>query len=119
MQDFRQLIIWQEAMGLACDTYLASKTFPEAEKYGLTSQIRRSSVSIPSNIAEGCGRGSQREFARFLRIAYGSACELETQVLLAGNLGILDEARSATMATRIDRLRSRINALVSKVEETT
>ena len=119
MQDFRQLTIWQEAMTMARDVYTASESFPASETYGLRSQVRRSAVSVPSNIAEGCGRSSQREFSRFLRIAYSSACELETQLLLAGELEAMDPATSATMVARVDRLRARINSLIAKVEATT
>ena len=80
---YRDLIVWQKAMALAKQVYLITKTFPKDEIYGLTSQIRRCSVSVPSNIAEGRGRGSDKEFIRFLNIALGSVYELQTQLELA------------------------------------
>ncbi|MFC6996213.1 four helix bundle protein [Rufibacter roseus] len=81
MHNFKELKIWQEAMTLAKKVFELSASFPANEKYGLTSQINRSAVSVPSNIAEGAGRGSDKEFIQFLNIARGSAFELETQLL--------------------------------------
>ncbi len=77
MQDFRNLEVWQRAYALALDVYRASRQFPREEIYSLTSQVRRCSISIPSNIAEGCGRQTDADFKRFLHIAMGSAAELE------------------------------------------
>ncbi|MCZ6445408.1 MAG: four helix bundle protein [Planctomycetota bacterium] len=77
MQDFRNLEVWQRAYALALDVYRASRHFPREEIYSLTSQVRRCSISIPSNIAEGCGRQTDADFKRFLHIAMGSAAELE------------------------------------------
>ncbi|WP_242923824.1 four helix bundle protein [Pontibacter liquoris] len=93
MHNFKELIIWKEAMELAKAVYQASSLFPLNEKYGLTSQINRSAVSVPSNIAEGAGRGSDKEFNQFLNIALGSAFELETQLLLAHAFGFITEER--------------------------
>ena len=89
MKDFRELKVWQRAHRLALDVYQATKGFPRDEVYSLTSQIRRASVSIPSNIAEGCGRDGDPELARFLQIAMGSASEVEYQLLLSRDLGLL------------------------------
>jgi len=89
MKDFRQLKVWEKAHYLALAIYKASVNFPKEELYGLTSQIRRSSVSVPTNIAEGCGRNSDAEFARFLQIAMGSASETEYLLLLAHELSFL------------------------------
>ncbi|MGJ3235317.1 four helix bundle protein [Marivirga sp.] len=85
MQDYRKLRIWLLAMELTKNIYELTKEFPSEEKYGLTSQIRRSSISIPSNIAEGAGRNGYKEFNKFLGIAMGSLFELETQVELSYN----------------------------------
>lgn len=85
--DYRNLVAWQKAMNLVRQTYAVSASWPAAEMYGLTSQIRRAAVSVPSNIAEGHGRVSAREFCRHLSIAYGSLMELETQLLIARDLG--------------------------------
>lgn len=86
IRSFKDLIVWQKAYQLCLDVYKATKFFPKEERYGLTSQIRRAAVSVPSNIAEGHGRKSKAEYIQFLYIAYGSICELETQVLLADDL---------------------------------
>ena len=83
MQDFRQLKVWRKAHSLALAIYKGTVRFPRTELYGLTSQIRRACVSIPANIAEGCGRGGDPELGRFLQIAMGSASELEYHLLLA------------------------------------
>ena len=88
---YRDLIVWQRAMDFVERIYEATKEFPREEIYGLTSQLRRAAVSIPSNIAEGQGRNSQKEFAQFLAIAYGSLREAETQILIGGRLSYLKQ----------------------------
>lgn len=88
--NFRELQIWKESMELVKNVYLFTNLFPDSEKYGLCSQIQRSAISIPSNIAEGSGRSSEVEFVRFLRISISSSYELETQIILTGNLFLLD-----------------------------
>ena len=92
-QDFRQLIVWQKAMTLVTDIYRATQSFPGDERFGLTSQLRRSAVSIPSNIAEGQGRLTLGEFRQFIGHAKGSQCEVETQLLIAQNFGYLPDPR--------------------------
>ncbi|NLF65182.1 MAG: four helix bundle protein [Chloroflexi bacterium] len=87
MRDFRRLQVWQRAHQLTLAVYRMTESFPKHELYGLTSQLRRSAMSIPTNMAEGCGRESIVELARFLQIAMGSAKELEYQLLLAHDLG--------------------------------
>ncbi len=91
MHNFQELKIWQKAMDIAENAYLISADFPNDEKFGLTSQIRRSAVSIPSNIAEGAGRNTDGEFKNFLGIANGSCNELFTQLLLSKRLGLISE----------------------------
>lgn len=86
MSDFRDLNVWQKAMTLARDVYILTKDLPSEEKFGLTSQTRRCAVSIPSNIAEGSKRRTKQDFMQFLKIASGSAAELETQLLLAEDI---------------------------------
>lgn len=86
IKSFKDLIVWQKAMDLTIEIYQMTKEFPQAEQYGLVSQMRRCAVSIPSNIAEGKRRGTRKDFVQFLRIADGSASELETQVLIASKL---------------------------------
>jgi four helix bundle protein len=89
MRDFRNLKVWQKAHSLVLDVYRSSRGFPTDERFGLTSHLRKSAISIPSNIAEGCGRESERELARFLSIAAGSASETQYQILLAHDLSYL------------------------------
>ena len=89
MKDFRQLKVWEKSHQLALAIYKSTKEFPKEEVYGLTSQIRHASMSIPTNIAEGCGRNTDKEFARFLQIAMGSASEAEYQLILARDLNFL------------------------------
>jgi four helix bundle protein len=90
VRTYQELLVWQKAMDLVVTVYKLSAQFPKEEIYGLTSQIRRAAVSIPSNIAEGQGRGIGNEFARFLRISQGSIQEVETQALVAERLGYVD-----------------------------
>jgi len=91
MKDFRQLIVWEKSHQPALAVYKATKEFPKEELYGLTSQMRRAAMSIPTNTAEGCGRNTDAEFARFLQIAMGSASETEYQRLLSHDLGFLNK----------------------------
>lgn len=90
VKTLRDLIAWQKGMDLARATYLATAVMPDVERYGLTSQMRRAAVSIPSNIAEGHGRQSRTDYLRFLRMARGSLCELSTQHELATSMRMLD-----------------------------
>jgi four helix bundle protein len=108
-----ELLVWQEGMALARDVYGATENFPSHEVYGLTSQIRRAAVSIPSNIAEGAGRSGAREFFKFLSIARGSLCELETQLLLANDLGYLAECSG--LFDRIERVFGLLGGLMKSV----
>ena len=102
MKDFRSLIVWRRAHSLVLAVYRATERFPTEERFGLTSQVRRAAVSVPTNIAEGCGRGGEKEFARFLSIAMGSASEVQYLVLLAGDLALLE-------ATTRDGLEAQVN----------
>jgi four helix bundle protein len=86
-QSFKDLLVWQHAIGLTTEIYKLTATFPKAEQFGLTNQMRRAAVSIASNIAEGYGRATKGEYIQFLGIARGSCSELETQIVIAGNLG--------------------------------
>src|SRR5688572_10460639 len=91
MKDFRQLKVWEKSHQVALAVYKSTAKFPREERYGLTSQIRRASMSIPTNIAEGCGRNTDADFARFLQMAMGSASETEYQLLLAHDLGFINK----------------------------
>ena len=106
MSDYRALKVWQEGRALVRDVYDASATYPRTEAYGLVAQIRRAVVAIPANIAEGSGRGTQRDFARFVDFAIGSACELETLLILSEDVGFIDTERNAALLIRVARLRA-------------
>ena len=93
LKNYKELNVWQKSYKLCLHIYKVTKRFPRDEMYGLTSQIRRSAVSIPSNIAEGYGRKTTLEYVRFLYIAYGSVCELETQTMISGDLGYVGKER--------------------------
>ena len=93
LKNYKELKVWEKAYKLCLDIYTVTKRFPKEEIYGLTSQIRRSAVSIPSNIAEGYGRKITSEYVRFLYIAYGSVCELETQTMISGDLDYMKKEK--------------------------
>ena len=105
MGSFRSLKVWQHAHRLVLQVYRVTQPFPAAELYGLSSQMRRAAASIPSNLAEGIGRDSQAELARFSRIALGSASELQYQLLLARDLGYLEEELYREMDEEVDHVR--------------
>jgi carbamoyl-phosphate synthase large subunit len=100
---FRELTVWQLAMSLAKNVYELTATFPREERYGLSAQLQRCAVSIPSNIAEGNARASVRDYARFVSIALGSSAELQTQLLLSAELGLGDESLRAQALESCDR----------------
>ncbi len=110
MHNFKELIIWKEAMEVAKANYQASAQFPANEKFGLTSQINRSVVSIPSNIAEGAGRNSSKEFSQFLSIALGSAFELETQLYLAESFGFISTSGLKSLISQLEPIQKMINS---------
>ena len=102
MKSHRDLDAWKKSIGLVSEIYLLTKKFPPDELYGLTSQMRRAAVSVPSNIAEGAARGSSKEFSRFLSISLGSLAEMETQLLIAENLNYLPPDISLSQEIRPD-----------------
>jgi len=112
IRSYRDLRVWQEGMDLVEAVYVAAARFPAAERFGLTAQLRRSAVSVPSNIAEGWGRGQTGEYLQFLRYARGSLKEAETQWLIAGRLGYLDPDTVASLNERSQRLGRRLLALM-------
>jgi len=105
MSDFKKLRVWQKARELASTVYRATQAFPDAGRYGLTSQMRRAAVSVGSNIAEGCGRVAEPDKARFFRIAAGSLSELEFQVIIASDLHFLQEVAKDDLISRIQGTR--------------
>ncbi len=114
MDNFRNLIVSKRSVGIATEIYIMTSDFPNSELYGLTSQIRRSTVSISSNIAESAGRKSKKEFAKFLGIAYGSACELETQLLISMNLKFLKTNEFEVLFEDIIEIQKMLYALEKK-----
>jgi four helix bundle protein len=115
MQDFRNLTIWRQAHGLVLEVYRETAHFPASEQFGLTNQMRRAAVSVPTNIAEGCGRGSDADFARFLQIALGSASELEYQLLLAVDLRYLQSISASPLIEHVQTLKQMTSALLRKL----
>ena len=112
MQNFRELKIWSKAHRLTLDVYRATSGFPKEERYGLTSQARRTSVSVPANIAEGCGRDSDPDFARHLRIAMGSANELDYLMELARDLEFLHHERYSELVAKVNEVKQMLNAFI-------
>jgi four helix bundle protein len=112
MQDYSNLKVWQKGHRMVVEIYRGSSRFPKEELYGLVSQMRRCAVSIPANIAEGCGRDGDMEFARFLRISMGSANELEYYLLLSRDLGFLDKEKHAQLASDITEIKRMLNSFI-------
>jgi four helix bundle protein len=114
--DYKKLLVWNSAVELAVTIYSISSDFPKKEVYGLISQMQRSSVSISSNIAEGAGRNSNKSFAQFLSIAYGSACELETQVIIASRLNYISNEKAEEIMSSIQSIQKMIYNLINKMK---
>jgi len=118
MRDFRKYDLWEDSMGLVDLIYDLVSLFPESEKYGLSSQMIRAVISIPSNIAEGSSRESEKDFARFLQIALGSAFELETQLLIANRRKyIIDQERINEIIVTIQSIQKRLYGLKRKLNK--
>ena len=116
MKDFRTLKVWEKAHALTLEIYKATEKFPKHEIYALTSQIQRASVSIPANIAEGCGKDSDPELKRYFLISMGSASELEYLLLLAHDLGYLPENTFQSMTNDLVEIRKMLNAFIQKLK---
>jgi four helix bundle protein len=116
VQDFRNLKVWQKAHAVTLATYTATENFPTTERYGLTSQMRRASASIAANIAEGCGRSSDADFARFLHHAMGSASELEYFFLLAADLKHLQFAEHDRLTADTQEIKRMLASLIAKLK---
>ena len=115
MRNFREYDIWIDSMELVDSLYIIVAAFPSIEKYGLSSQITRSAVSIPSNIAEGASRNSEKDFARFLEIALGSAFELETQLIISSKRKYISEVELEGTIKKLSSLQKRIYGLRRKI----
>jgi len=115
MQDFRNLKVWEKSHSLALSVYRATGSFPKEELYSLTSQIRRACTSVPANIAEGCVKGSDAEFARYVNIALGSASEMEYQLLLAHDLGYMQGDKHEELSGTVVEIKQMLSALLKKL----
>ena len=118
IRSYRDLRVWQAGMDLAENAYRLSKKFPASEIYGLTSQIRRSATSVPANIAEGYGRESTRSYIQFLKTARGSLRELETHVLLAQRIGLIDATDSTDLIKKAESIGKMLSALIKSIGAT-
>ena len=116
MDSFRDLVVWQKAMVLATDVYRATQTFPRSEVYGLASQMQRASVAVPSDIAEGKGRLSKKEFVQMLSKGRGSLQELDTQVEIAKNLGYLEPDVFSRLSAQCDEVGRLLNGLIRSIQ---
>lgn len=115
INSFRDLKVWQKSMELVTEVYKQTKTYPAEELYGLTSQIRRSAVSVPSNIAEGYGRRSTGDYTRFLQISIGSLYELDTQLEISYNLGYLSNESFGVLNSSCSEIGKMLNGLINKI----
>ena len=116
MKSYRDLIVWNKSMSLVTLIYFALKKFPDEEKFGLVSQIKRSSVSIPSNIAEGYGRNYTKDYSRFLQIARGSLYEMQTQIEISKNLNFISEVDINEIFKLTLEIEKMLNSLINKLK---
>ena len=117
METHKDLRVWQQSIEMVTSIYLMTKAFPKDELFGLVSQMRRAAVSVPSNIAEGYARGSDKEKLHFLRISSGSMSEIETQLLLSLNLGYVSQEDFDELSEKITSLWKQLNALISSLKK--
>jgi four helix bundle protein len=115
MHNYKELKVWQKSRELVKFTYELTNKYPKEEIYTLTSQVRRAVVSIPSNIAEGAGHTSKKEFSRFLEIAYASSCELDTQIILSYDLNFINQNELNASANYIEELQKMLNGLIKSL----
>jgi four helix bundle protein len=118
MKTFRDLLIWQKSMALITNCYTISANFPKEEQFGLTSQIRRCAISIPSNIAEGFGRGTNKEYYRFLTISLGSLFEFQTQIEIAYNLNYITLESFNKLYEDSRELERMLTSFMNKIKDT-
>ena len=116
MQSYRELIVWQKAVGLSIEVYQLTDNYPKEEIYGLTSQMRRAAVSIASNIAEGRFRGTKKDFCQFLRIAFGSGAELETQIEISKRILKMQGLDYSSVDTLLAEVMRMLNAMIEKLQ---
>jgi four helix bundle protein len=116
MKDFRRLIVWEKSHALVLAIYKATQSFPKNELYGVTSQIQRAAVSVPTNIAEGCGKDSDAELGRYFKIAMGSSSELEYLLLLVRDLNYLTNDQYNQLQTNLVEVRKMLNVFIQKLK---
>ena len=116
-QSYKELLVWQKSMQLVTDTYMATESFPNSEIFGLASQLKRAAVSVPSNIAEGQGRDSTKEFLYHLSVAYGSLMESETQIQIAVNLTYVDQSVADKLLTQCGEVGRMLNGLTRSLRK--
>jgi len=119
MRNFRELKVWDKSHKLVLSVYRTTARFPQQEQYGLTSQLRRASSSIPTNIAEGCGQNGNREFSHFLQIALGSASEVEYLLFLAQELGYIDSEFNKELTAQIIEVKCMLTCFIQKLNADT
>ena len=117
MKTYRELIVWQKSMDLVTSIYQVSKLFPNDENFGLTSQLRRSAISIPSNISEGYGRNSLNDYIRFLNISVGSLYEVQTQIEIAFNLKYIENEQFKSIYDSTREIERMMSSLIRKLNE--
>lgn len=116
MHRFKKLEMWQQSRVFCTEIYAVTSSFPDSERFGLTSQLRRSSVSIPSNIAEGSSRNSNKDFSRFLEIAIGSAYEIETQLIIASDLKFITTEKLESLTNKVENIIKMISKFRSTIK---
>ena len=116
LKNYKELKVWQKPYQLCLEIYKATKEFPDEEKYGLKSQLRRAAVSVPSNISEGYSRKTTPEYIQFLYIAYGSICEIETQTLLSIDFGYVETEKFKMLKEKIREVERMLKALIQSLE---
>jgi four helix bundle protein len=116
MKPHQQLEVWQESFQLVRELYIVTAEFPNSEKFGIISQIRRAAISVPTNISEGAGRQSKRELHHFLTVSMGSLSELDTLLLLAESIGYLNKDKLNEVTPKLERISKLLNGLMKKVK---
>ena len=117
IKSYKELIVWQKSIRLVKEVFILTDSFPKSELYGLTSQMRRAAISIPSNIAEGYGRKSPKEYAQFYSISYGSVLELETQLIIAQELQFTDPKKFDTVEALLEEVARMLNSMTIKMKQ--
>lgn len=117
IKSYKELIVWQKSIQLVKEIFILTNKFPKAELYGIVSQMRKAAVSIPSNIAEGYGRRSTKSYAQFYAIAYGSALELETQIIIAKELNMASKENFRTADNLLVEVSKMLNSMITKMRQ--